>query len=98
MVMREADRVTCDAADRRESGVIEGSYKPYEFWGARGQRIDLIGVTIDGGVQAAQGGNPAGRKVIDIEVGEAKCGDVGWADSGAIKALSKCVRADARHQ
>ena len=36
VVMSEADRVTCDAVDRRESRVIEGSYKRHELWGARG--------------------------------------------------------------
>ena len=86
-VMSEVDWVACEPVDRRESGFVEWSYEWHEIGGAKGKDIDLIGVTVNRDVQAAEGGSPVLRKVVPIEVGEADGSDVGQSNSGAVDAF-----------
>ena len=71
-VMSEVDWVACEAVDRREGGDVEWSDEWHEIGAAEGEAINLIGVTVDRDVQAAEGRSPVGRKVVPIEVGEAE--------------------------
>ena len=54
-IMSEVDRVACEAVERRKCIHIEWSYERHKIGGAKSEVIDLIGVTVDWDVQAAEG-------------------------------------------
>jgi hypothetical protein len=95
LVMSEMGRVACEAVDRCKGVDIERSNERPEIGRAGGERIGLVGVTEDRNVQAPKGRDPAGRKVVAIEMGEAEGCDFAEPDARSIETFCQYARADA---
>lgn len=94
-IMSERDWIASQSVNRRECFTGEWSDERHELRGAESKGTDLIGMTIDWDIKAAECRGPPGRKVVAIEVGEADRADVSQPDAGAAETFGECARTDA---